>query len=257
MALSRDVELRHGVRDGDGRQCSHDYDWQVNEHVGPPCDEKKPPRTSLTSLGARRLRLYLSLAAIDESDRWIEDHLVSRLGAADDFDTRAKITFHFHLVHLRLAIVDNRHLDSVAVEEERIGRHQKARRLARDTKLDGAVNAGRERAVGIGNIDFGQERAGAALQRLGYPGYLAAKLAIAKFGNAHDGFNARRHAKCRILGHVNRYADDVLLHDLEHEGAACGIALHQAPDIDIALGDNTIEGRDDRCIVPVLPQHFE
>src|ERR1700723_1115246 len=163
---------------------------------------KKPP-TSLTSLCAWRLRLYLSLAAIDESDRWIEDHLVSRLGAANDFDPGAKIAFHFHLVHLGLAIVDNRHLDSVAVEDERIGRHQKARRLARDMKLDGAVNAGRERTAGIGNIDFGQERAGAALQRLGYPGYLAAKLAIGNLGNAHNGFNARRHAKCRILGHVD------------------------------------------------------
>src|SRR3984885_5981940 len=128
MALSRDVELRHGVRDGDGRQCGHDYDWQVNEHVGLLAMRKKPP-TSLTSLRAWRLRLHLGLAAIDESDRWIEDHLVSRLGAANDFDTRAKIAFHFHLVNLGLAIVDNRHLDSVAVEDERIGRHQKARRL--------------------------------------------------------------------------------------------------------------------------------
>jgi hypothetical protein len=37
----------------------------------------------------------------------------------------------------------------------------------------------------IGDIDFGQERAGAALQRVGDPGHPAWKLAIRQFGHSH------------------------------------------------------------------------
>src|SRR6202022_2094903 len=107
--------------------------------------EERPPKI-LTSLCARRLRHGLNLAAVDERDRRIEDHLIPRLDAAIDFDPRAEIALHFHLAELRLAAVDDGNLHSVAVEDDRIGRHQEARRLARDMELDRAVDAGRQRA---------------------------------------------------------------------------------------------------------------
>lgn len=36
-----------------------------------------------------------------------------------------------------------------------------------------------------------------------------------------------------------------MLHDIEHQGAACRVALHEAANIDVALGDDAVEGRDD------------
>src|ERR1700730_4684773 len=213
--------------------------------------DKKASRVSVPSLCARRLRPYLNLAAIDESDRWIEDHLVPRFDTAVDLDPRALIALHFHLADLGLAIVDDRHLHSIAVENDRIGRHQKARRLARDLELDHAVGPGRQGAIRIRYVDFGQQRSRAGLQRIGDAGHRARKVAIRKFRHAHDSLNAWGDAEGRILGHVDPDADDVLLHNLEHEGAAGRIALHQTADIDIALGDNAVERRDDRGIVTV------
>ena len=86
----------------------------------------------------------------------------------------------------------------------------KDRRLARDLELDRAVDPGAQRAVGIGKIDLGQKRARAGLQRVGDPGHLARELAIGEFGHAHDGVDARRHAKGRVLRHVDPDADHVL-----------------------------------------------
>src|ERR1700722_20615597 len=103
--------------------------------------EERPPKF-LTSLCARCLREGVNLAAVDERDRRIEDHLVPRLDAAIDFDPRTEIALHFHLAEFRLAVIDDGDLHSVAVEDDRIGRHQKARRLARNMEFDRAVNAG-------------------------------------------------------------------------------------------------------------------
>src|SRR4029077_18639862 len=111
---------------------------------------EKAPKI-LTSLCARRLRLGLNLAAVDERDRRIEDQPVSRLDAAVHFDPRAEIALHFHLAELCLAIVDEGDLHSATVEDDRIGRHQEAWRLARDEELDRAVDARSQRAVGIGD----------------------------------------------------------------------------------------------------------
>src|SRR5216683_7841815 len=118
---------------------------------------EKAPQT-LISLCARCLRHGLNLAAVDERDGRIEDHLITRLDAAIHFDPRAEIALHFHLAELRLSIVDDGYLHSVAVEDDRIGRHQKARRLARDMELDRAVNARSQRAVRIADVDFSQQR---------------------------------------------------------------------------------------------------
>jgi hypothetical protein len=72
-----------------------------------------------------------------------------------------------------------------------------------------------------------QQRPRAGLQRIRDSGDRAGELAIGEFGHAHDGVNARRHAEGCVLRYVGPDADDIALHHLEHERAACGIALHQ------------------------------
>jgi len=72
------------------------------------------------------------LAAIDEVDRRIDDQLISGLDPTDHFHPGAQIALHSYFADFHRAIGDNCDLHSVAVEDERIGRHRKARRLARD-----------------------------------------------------------------------------------------------------------------------------
>ena len=124
-------------------------------------------------------------------------------------------------------------------------------------ELDKAIDPGAQRAVRIGNIDLGQKRARAALLRIGDPGHLAGKLAIGKLWDSHDSVNARSHAEGSVLRHVDKDPDHVHLHDLEHEGAARGVALHQAANIDVALGDDAVERGDDQGVAPVLTELFE
>src|ERR1700732_5049694 len=98
----------------------------MKQHAGLPCVRAKKPQEPPASLCARYLRHSLNPAAVAERDRWIEDHLIPRADAAVDFDPRAKIAPRVHFAELCLAIFDNGHLHSVAVEYDRIGRHQKA-----------------------------------------------------------------------------------------------------------------------------------
>src|ERR1700687_2392493 len=93
--------------------------------------EEKISKKILTSLCARCLRHGLNLAAVDERDGRIEDHLIPRLDAAIHFDPGAEIALHFHLAELRLSIVDDGYLHSVAVEDDRIGRASEAARVRR------------------------------------------------------------------------------------------------------------------------------
>jgi hypothetical protein len=65
---------------------------------------------------------------------------------------------------------------------------------------------------------------------------------------------AQGHAEGGVLRHVDPNADDVVLDDLEHEGAARGIALHETADIDVALSDYAVERRDHRGIIAVLAE---
>src|ERR1700730_17899574 len=154
------------------------------------------------SLCARRLRHRTNLAPIDERDRRIEDHLVTRLDAAVDFDPRAKITLHVNLAELRLAVVEDGDLHSVAVEDDRFRRYQEARRLARDMELDRTVDARSQSAVRISDVDFSQQRPRARLQRIGNPSDLAGEVTIGQFRHANDSVDPRRHTKGYVLRHV-------------------------------------------------------
>ena len=117
---------------------------------------------------------------------------------------------------------------------------------------------GASSAVGVGNVDLGQQGAGARLQRVGDARHLAGKAAIrASRARAPP----RRCPGCRpnacVLRHEDLGADHVALHDGEHEGAGGRIGLHQAADVDVALGDDAVERRDDALIGLLLVQHVE
>src|ERR1700741_311969 len=221
---------------------------------------KKPPsRTPLISLCAWRsgVRARLYLGAVDQVDWRIEDHALSRAYSCVDLHLRAQVACDPDVADLGLAVLDNRRLQTAAGEDDCFRRNDEGWGLARYLELDRAVDAGRQRTVRIGNIDLGQQRARAALQRVGDPRHLARELAIRKFGHTHDRFDARSNPERRVLRHIDPYPDHVLLHDLEHEGAGIGVALHQRADIDIALRDDPIEWSSHRGIGPVLPQHLE
>jgi len=169
-----------------------------------------------------------TLAPWTRSDRGIEDNLLARLHTGVRFRPRAEVSRRLDLAHTRVAVVDHPDLQAIAVEDDRFCGHAEGWRFTRTLELDGAVDAGWQRVIRVGNIDLGQERAGAALRRVGDPSDLAEKLAIWDFRYANDRINAWRHAKGGILRHVDKDADHVPLHDLEHERASVGVALHQS-----------------------------
>jgi hypothetical protein len=115
----------------------------MKQHVDLLCENSrsKSPRTPAIKLRGRRVEAGPHFAAIAESDRWIENDLISSPDSAVYLDPRAQIALHVDLTELRFAIVDNRDLHSVAVEDDGICRHHEARRLARDLELDRAVDA--------------------------------------------------------------------------------------------------------------------
>jgi hypothetical protein len=83
-------------------------------------------------------------------------------------------------------------------------------RLARNLELDRSVDPRRQRAVWIGDVDLGQQRARAALQRVRDPSYLAGEFAIRELGDAYDGIDALRDAEGCVLRHVDPDADHVV-----------------------------------------------
>src|SRR4029077_11787044 len=109
-------------------------------------------------LCAGRLQQGSDFASIYEIDRWIEDDLIPGFDTAVYLDPGAEIALDVQLAELRLAVVDDRDLHSLAVKDDRIGRYQNARRLAWDMELDNAVGSGSQSAIRIRDVDFGQQR---------------------------------------------------------------------------------------------------
>ena len=124
-------------------------------------------------------------------------------------------------------------------------------------ELDDAVGPRLQRTLGVRNIDFGQQRSCAGLQRSGDPGDLAGKTATGDFGDPYGSVYPGGQSKCGVLRHINPNAHHVALHDGEHESAACRIPLDEAADVDIPFGNHAIERRDDRRIIPLLTEHLE
>ena len=89
------------------------------------------------------------------------------------------------------------------------------------------------------------------LQRVGDARHLAGKAAIrASPARAPPPRRPGATPNGLVLRHVDLRADHVGLHHREHEGAAGGVGLHQAADVDIALGDDAVERRDARSDSP-------
>src|SRR5215471_1838105 len=161
-------------------------------------------RWSIVLGGRRAAQLtWLYPAPIDERDRRIEDHTLAGAQSGVYFQPCAQVACDPDGANLSFAILDDGHLQAVAVEEQSLRRNGEGRHLARYLELDRAIDSWRQRTVRIGDIDFGQERAGAALQRVGDPGHLASKLAIRQFGHAHDRINARCNTECCVLRHID------------------------------------------------------
>src|SRR6202035_1114715 len=102
------------------------------------------------------VRLYL--AAIDERDWRIEDHALAGSQSGVHFHPRAQVACDPDGADLGFAVLDDGDLQAVAVKEQSLRRNGEGWSLARHLELDRAIDAGRQRTIGIGDIDFGQER---------------------------------------------------------------------------------------------------
>ena len=94
------------------------------------------------------------------------------------------------------------------------------------------------------------------LKRIGNPRDLAAKGAIGNFRHTNHRLDARRQTERRVLRHIDLGAD-AHCWIVNMESAAYRIGLHQAAHIDIALGDHSVERRDDLLIGFLLLEHQE
>jgi hypothetical protein len=72
-----------------------------------------------------------------------------------------------------------------------------------------------------------------------------------------DGVDAGGDPQGQILGDEYLRANDVALHDAEQERSARGVGLHQAADVDVALGDDAVEWRDHTLIGLLLAQDLQ
>jgi len=68
-------------------------------------------------------------AAVGEADGRAEDYLVAFVDPVAHLDFGAKVALHGYLADVRDAILDNRHLQTVAVEDDGLGRNAQRRRL--------------------------------------------------------------------------------------------------------------------------------
>ena len=148
-------------------------------------------------------------AAVGQVDHRVEDHLIARLDAVVHFDFRTEVTRDGDLLQMSGAILDDRDMQAVLIEYDRVGRYDHRWCLARNVQLDGAINAGAERAVRVGDVDFGQQRPAAGLQRARDARDLAGKAAVRNFRNADDRLDAGPKPEGLVLRHEHLGADDV------------------------------------------------
>ena len=96
------------------------------------------------------LRLGLYLAALDKVDLGIEDNHVAFLDAIAYFHLRPQIPCHGYFSDVGVTTVDYGELQAVAIENDRLGGHQKARCVMRNMKLDPTVGPGLIAPSGFG-----------------------------------------------------------------------------------------------------------
>src|ERR1700742_1287568 len=129
-------------------------------------------------------RAHRYLAAVRQVDHRIEDDLIARFDAFAYLNLRAEVARDRDLLKTGGAILDHRDVQAILIEYDGIGRYDHRWRLAWDEQLDGAIDPGIERPIRIRNIDLGQQRSAAGLQRGRDACHLAWKRPIRNLGNA-------------------------------------------------------------------------
>jgi hypothetical protein len=120
-----------------------------------------PLRTGL----ARLRRTHRHLAAFRQVHHRIEHDLITWLDAVVHFDFRAKVARDRDFLQVDGAVLDHRDMQAILIEYDGVGRYHHRWCLARDQQINGAVDSRAECAVGVGNVDLGQQRPAAGLQR--------------------------------------------------------------------------------------------
>src|SRR5882672_7182548 len=192
------------------------------------------------------------LAAFRQVHHRIEDHLVAGLDAVVHFDLCAEVPRNRDLLQMDDAVLHDRDMQAVLIEDHSVGGDDHRRCLSRDIQFDGTIDPGTERAVRIGNVDLGQQRPAAGLQRARYTRDLAGKGSIRNLGDPDHRVDAGPKSEGLILGHEHLGADHVRVHQCEHEGRS---GLHQTAVVDGALRDHAVEWRHDALVSLFLFQY--
>src|SRR4030081_2228275 len=91
-------------------------------------------------LPARLCRLRLGFpAALDKVDLGIEDNYVAFLDAIAYFHLRSRIPCHGYFSDVGVITLDHGDLQAIAIENDRLGGHQKGRYVMRNMKVDRAI----------------------------------------------------------------------------------------------------------------------
>jgi hypothetical protein len=80
--------------------------------------------------------------------------VVPRFHAVAHLDLRSEIARHRYFPDVGDPILDDRHLQAVAIEDDGIRRDQQRLRLARNLEVDRAINTGGQRAVRVRVVDL-------------------------------------------------------------------------------------------------------
>src|SRR5712664_3988005 len=158
------------------------------------------------------------LAAFRQVHHRIEDDLVAGLDAVVHFDLYAEVTRNRDLLQMDGAVLHERDMQAVLIEDHSVGGYDHRWGLSRDIQFDGTIDAGTERAVRIGDVDLGQQRPAAELQRARYARDLAGKGSIWNLGDTDHRVDAGPNPKRLVLGDEHLGADYVRVHQREHEG---------------------------------------
>ena len=187
----------------------------------------------------------------------LQYQLVAVLDTGVDLDLSTVVGRDCDLVQTGDAVFDDRHLQTVLIEDDSgVGQDQR-RRLPWDLQLDRAIDPRLQRAIRIGYVDLGQQAPRPRLQRIGDPRHFAMKGEVGHRGHAKDRLDAWLDAKGFILRHINPNADLVAVGHRKHGGAAGRVRRDQAADVDVALRDQAVERSDNLLIDLLLIEIFQ
>src|ERR1700720_3013575 len=216
-----------------------------------------PPRSISPSSACRVGGANFDLLAIFEIDGRVHHDEIACFDAFADLHLGSKVADFGDLVLTHHAVFYYEHVDPLGIEHDRRVRHDQGWRFARDLKLDGGIHPWAQFTIGVGDVDFGQQGSRPRVQGVGDACNLAGKWVPGDFRNPHDSRDPGLDPNGRLLRHKKLDAHDVAVRYREHKGAARRVGLDQAADIDVALGDDTVERGDDPLIGLLLLEHLD